>query len=410
MAPDHLNFFQPYRSLPAGHENQLTRALLVVLRMSPMAHAAWLRLVNVELQLQRQAAPVRFDTQTRAVRRAVDSDAPADLISVYLTPERRLDQADGVITESDRGQVLDAVIDYGGELLVVIESKLTDADDWQARAVNTSGARVQLADGQQRVVVLWRELLEAFGALRERDLVTGAEAAVLDDFLTYVEEHFSDLGPFRTLGLCRGQLFRANRRLRQVLADAASDEALPDVYGPRIDLPGEMASFAYLRADTENVELAVYPADTLTQAKAFYRSAVTLAAVAALAGDDWEVVPNFHFGHMRRGFVWTSSELDVDAYLKLWQSEIADASAVTRADWPDYWAWLEEQRIAAPNDYPQFQSDFVDTGRSTATPRPGVRLSRWWTLADAERLDGGTDFTKEVRSALSQVNHALAAR
>ncbi len=33
---EHLNFFIPYENAPAGHENQLTRALLVVLRYSPM--------------------------------------------------------------------------------------------------------------------------------------------------------------------------------------------------------------------------------------------------------------------------------------------------------------------------------------------------------------------------------------
>jgi hypothetical protein len=36
---DPLNFYSPYERLPAGHENQLTRALLVLLRMSPIAHS-----------------------------------------------------------------------------------------------------------------------------------------------------------------------------------------------------------------------------------------------------------------------------------------------------------------------------------------------------------------------------------
>ena len=46
MESDALNFFMPFRRLEPNHENQLTRALLVVLRFSPMAHAAWLRLVG----------------------------------------------------------------------------------------------------------------------------------------------------------------------------------------------------------------------------------------------------------------------------------------------------------------------------------------------------------------------------
>ena len=217
----------PFRRLEPNHENQLTRALLVVLRFSPMAHAAWLRLVARDLDLQR--LPGRdFPTQTRSVRHAGDEDEPADLVSVFLTPEAPL-SGGGVITESDRGQVLDAVIDYGGELLVVVENKVAEDDDRQARELNVTGARVRLADGQEAVVVLWRDVLDAFIALRERNLVAGAEAAVLDDFLVYTEDHFPDLGPFRTLGLAHGNEFRQTRRLRQFLGEAVGLDAFIDV-------------------------------------------------------------------------------------------------------------------------------------------------------------------------------------
>ena len=44
---DTLNFFDPNPDIPAHHENQLTRAFLVVLRMSPAAHQEWLSLEPV---------------------------------------------------------------------------------------------------------------------------------------------------------------------------------------------------------------------------------------------------------------------------------------------------------------------------------------------------------------------------
>ena len=43
---DPLNFFEPYESLPPTHENQPTRAFLVVLKLVPIAHAVWLRMVS----------------------------------------------------------------------------------------------------------------------------------------------------------------------------------------------------------------------------------------------------------------------------------------------------------------------------------------------------------------------------
>ena len=165
----------PFRRLEPNHENQLTRALLVVLRFSPVAHAAWLRLVAPDRQLQHLPA-ASFATQTAPSATPATEDEPAELVSVFLTPEAPL-TGGGVVTESDRAQVLDAVIDYGGELLVVVENKVAEDDDRQARELNINRRAVRLADGQEAVVVLWRDVLEAFIALRERHLVAGAEAA-----------------------------------------------------------------------------------------------------------------------------------------------------------------------------------------------------------------------------------------
>jgi hypothetical protein len=126
VTSDQLNFFSPFERLPPNHENQLTRALLVLLRLSSTAHATWLRFVAPERQLQ--YLPVAtFATQRRALRQA-DPDAEiADLISVFLAPEEPL-SGGGAVTKSDRGQVLDAIIDYDGELLVVVENKIVPAE------------------------------------------------------------------------------------------------------------------------------------------------------------------------------------------------------------------------------------------------------------------------------------------
>jgi len=401
---DALNFFLPFRRLEPNHENQLTRALLVVLRYSPMAHAAWLRLVAPERHLQ-QLPVAEFRTQTRAVRHAEEEGEPADLVSVFLTPEAPLTPGDVVITESDRTQVLDAVIDYGGELLVVIENKVAEDEDRQAREINLRGGRIRLTEGQELVVVLWRDVLEALIALRERDLVAEAEATLLDDFLLYTEDYFPDLGPFRTLRLAHGNWFRQTRRLRQLLGEAVELDATIDYYGPYVETPAGEAVGAktYLRMtdDEEQVELAMYPADTLSQARAFFTDPVAVAGVAKLREQPgWHVGPNFHFGHMQRGYCWTTTKRPVDEYLSLWTNEIHDAGNVPREEWDDYWAWLEEERIATPEDRPEFDGHFTHTQRQTASPRPGLELARRWPLAEAEALDARGALHAQVRSAL----------
>jgi hypothetical protein len=402
---DPLNFFSPYERLPAGHENQLTRALLLLLRMSPVAHVEWLRLAIPERFL-RTLPPAEFDTQRRAVRADGGDDGmeQAELVSVFLAPERPQSGGGGVV-ESDRRQMLDAIIDYG-ELVTVIENKVFEADDLQARQINLDGAGVQLVDGREVVVVVWRDLLEAFTGLRERALVAGAEAALLDDFLTYVEDHFPDLGPFRTLSLCGGVPSRVERRLRQVLGDAANAEAEGSPTGPRVGTPAETVAGrdAYLTVlDGDAIQLALYPADTLGQATEFFKRPATVDGVRALATTEgWSVKPNFYFGHMQRGFCWTTSDIDLEDYLQLWQERTAAESSVAREDWDDYWAWLIDEKIARREDRPEFDRHFTDTARKTAAPRPGLMLARLWPLADAERLDSRGAFAPAVHEALQE--------
>lgn len=405
MARDALNFFRPFRRLEPNHENQLTRALLVVLRLSPIAHTAWLRLAAPDRTIE-QLPSASFDTQVRAVRHASADDDPAALVSVFLTPEEPL-PGDRVVTESDRGQVLDAVIDYGGELLVVVENKVADDNDLQARHLNVTGAKVRIASGQEAVVVLWRDVLEAFHRLRERDLLGGAEAAVLDDFLTYVENHFPLLGPFRTLRLAHGNRSRQHRRLRKVLADATATEAMPSIHGPYATTgAGEtIGANAYLAVsdDEARVELSLYPADTLSQARAFYRSPTAVDRLLALADEPgWEIAPNFHFGHFQRGYCWTTTTRDARDYVELWRQRIDHEGEIPREGWNGYWKWLEAEHIATPEDRDEFDLHFTQTQRQKASPRPGLRVARAWPLADAETLDSRNALADAVRAALDQ--------
>ena len=48
----HLNVFEPYRELSRGHEDQLTRAAMIVLRLVPLARETLLRAIGEPSQSQ----------------------------------------------------------------------------------------------------------------------------------------------------------------------------------------------------------------------------------------------------------------------------------------------------------------------------------------------------------------------
>jgi hypothetical protein len=78
---------------------------------------------------------------------------------------------------------------------MVIENKVAEAADWQARILNLEGSGAQVEPGQERKTVTWPDVIADVMGIVERGLAGGAEAAVLSDFLTYVEDHFA--GPPR---------------------------------------------------------------------------------------------------------------------------------------------------------------------------------------------------------------------
>jgi hypothetical protein len=246
----------------------------------------------------------------------------------------------------------------------------------------------------------------------ERDLAGGAERAILEDFLGYVEDHFVELGPYRTLGLCAGNPFRTGRRLRALLGEAANQEGRIDKWGPTVDLPElpGTASRAYLFSTKGGIELSVYPADTLFQARAFYTRPAAVAALLALASQpEWSVRPNFHFGHMEGGYTWTTTSVNVEDYIELWQDRIGETGAVKREEWEAYWTWLFQEALASPDDCADFHRHFTATNRQSATPRPGLMVVRRWELTQAEALDGQHKLGAEITAALETVTTALAA-
>jgi hypothetical protein len=117
---EHLNFFEPWPSLAGHYENQLTRAFLVVLRFSPAAHQAWLRLVDRDLDLSRLPS-ASFETQTAEITRtdhATDDevDVPIRGLSVLQAADLG-DEITGAVASSERSAIFDGVIAYGTDLV-----------------------------------------------------------------------------------------------------------------------------------------------------------------------------------------------------------------------------------------------------------------------------------------------------
>jgi hypothetical protein len=406
---NHLNFFFPYERAPAWHENQLTRALLVVLRYSPIAHQAWLRLVDPEKNLH-DLSKADFATQRRRILGTDVEISEGEVvpgISVWLAPDAV--QAIPAMKESDRQQVLDGIVNYGNDLVVVIENKI----GWgsvteQPERINLHGSPVRFDENPRSVS--WQKLLGVLSDLVERDLVTGAERLLLSDFLDLVEEHFPLIGPYSTLVRCGDKSFRLERRLDAILGEVVGTDT-SKAKGSR-DLSGTAKiAMAWLQFNRDNLSvcLALYPGDTLSQSRALYSDRSALEAVLALQSEGWRVEPNFHWGFMATGYAWAKTPLRVEKYCDYWVGAIGTTRELGRPEWEGYWAKLKSAQIVDANGKEAFDADFTRSGRQKVHPRPGLFCEYTWSLAEAQRLDARGKFVEKVRERLNQMLVALKA-
>jgi hypothetical protein len=131
---DRLNYFNPYQSKGAWHEDQLTRAFLVVVKMVPLALSVFLDLVRDTQEKLKSEMRIPSMTDLLTNDLAVytqKTELPQNtgrLVSVLMTDEHWTPE--NAVQRSDRGARYDGVLCFDPVWIVVIENKPYSGNIW----------------------------------------------------------------------------------------------------------------------------------------------------------------------------------------------------------------------------------------------------------------------------------------
>jgi hypothetical protein len=419
----HLNVFLPYER-PPHHEDQLTRAAMIVMRALPLARDALLarigahpsaRLPEPEVDMQVRDVPASPALSEAAHELSLDQ-----LISVFLSPDVGLDLSAAEIEERVREQRLDGVLRFGDELVVVIESKIVrEAPFDQARLLRLRGVEIQ----QSKVIGLgWHELLEDWWALLERGLLAPAERVLMEDLIAFTEEHFARLLPFTTLGRAGEHEFRRQRRLMALLREATGIDNVETYRRPWTGATTNLAAAigtkstqrVFLEQQAESLTLGTWPAELKPQAEALYRTGRAQRLIDFLAGhpETWQARPTVHLAFRNAPAaqrLYLHCHLEITEYIHRWSG---DDFAQIRAHHHDHirddlWPWLRKRQYADSEDDRQLEAFLKRLGRREAHLRPGIEMRRIWPWARAVDLDERGALASEVRTAVAELLTAL---
>jgi len=428
----HLNVFEPYRELSRGHEDQLTRAAMIVLRLVPLARETLLQSIGepsqaqlpdcvVDMQATNIVDPSEEGVSNGQVRRG-------RLVSVFLTPDIEPFDVAREITEIDRGQRFDGVLRFDPDLVVVLESKVCRR--WARRnghrvaELNLNGTRFE----QRRTCVLrWHDLLESWWRLAELGVLAPAEQAIVADVLSYAHEDFGQLLPFGTLRRVGSDPVRRKWRLRSLLREATGivperaglvHVRLDVALGVRslqravLDIESTLEDTPTGRTAGERLTLHLWPGELKAQAEHLYAGvhAERLCELIEEDGDGgaWQVRPQPLLGFRNapvRTRVYLTCGLDPAEYARRWQGEDWKRVGAHHRNHilPDLWPWLLERGYASEDDRARLDPFLHALGRRFAHLRPTIHVSRSWEWDEAERLDDEGLLPGEIHAALNRV-------
>ena len=415
----HLNLFEPYRELSRGHEDQLTRAAMIVLRLVPLARETLLHAIGepsqshlpdcvVDMQATNLVDPSEENLATGDVQRG-------RLVSVFLTPDTEPFELAREITDTDDNQRFDGVLRFDPDLVVVLESKVCRR--WARRnghrvaELNLNGTRF----AQRRTSVLrWHDLLESWWRLVELGLLGPAEQAIVKDVLSYAHQDFGQLLPFGTLRRVGGDPVRRKWRLRSLLREATG--IVPERAGlvhVRLDVALGVASLqrAALDIEEERLTLHLWPGELKAQAEQLYAGGRAGSLCELLSGGGpgaWQVKPQPLLGFRNapvRTRVYLTCRLDPAEYALRWQGEDWKRVGAHHRNHilPELWPWLLERGYASESDRARLDPFLHALGRRFAHLRPSIHVSRAWDWNEAERLDDEGLLGGEIHDALNRV-------
>lgn len=150
------------------------------------------------------------------------------------------------------------------------------------------------------------------------------------------------------------------------------------------------------------LELALYPGDTVTQAKAFHGR---VNADKVLAEQNWKVCPNFHFAYMATNLHWCDVSLGIKEYLEFWkrnQNRISQKRRDQEKGFLPLFESLRRDGLLGEHEIPELQKKTTETKRLVINICPGIGLAYRWSMDKAAELDRRGELEKQVYERASE--------
>ena len=329
---DRLNIYNPYESKETNHEDQLTRAYLILLKYSFHAFFAFFDYCRDKFELENKKHSLSllecmekdWTIDTQRGNPEIETDY---LLSILITDKNIKNESP--ISPSDRNARYDGIITFGSKLTMIIENKPKSDYVWFDQ-LNPS--KQNLSEDtivyEESVVLEWKEIIKHLNSLKSVSTISGYEKIMFDDFLSFVDKKFSYLNPYDYFSLCKNDKSLLGRRIENILKSivrGSIEIKYHQGWGYYIDAPFEQITKIGLilyddlgKKNDWSLGLEFHFGQTQNQARSLYNSDINISNLEMF--DDCEWYPVFHVSFMSTTLVTfeSPSSISIKEYTDYW--------------------------------------------------------------------------------------------
>ena len=409
---ERLNCFACFENKADHHEDPLTRAFLLVLRLVPDAHSVFLKIIRKHRSYTRPKLPntkgAIFETQKAKV-----SSPAKRLLSILITGQRYTEEHR--VRKSRRKQVLDGIISYPPNWVFVIENKPEKKHVWRGQLNPNSEINII----EPKLIRLeWREVIAAISGLLKTRRLNPTEQQIVQDFQEYVVQNFEGLNPYDTIEMCRGKAILLEFRCAEIMKQIVGHDCVSYHHGwsTFMSFDGAAQQIA-LRPSEENngeweLELGLAAGDTVEQAKALYEK-LNIKKLLALRHLGWQIKPNFHFGFRQQQLQpYPKNRMSLEKYLRFWMKhaelirQVPTMSKRNRKlkkhESRKYLKILRSTGLLKEYDKESERVAFFSRRRAVNL-RPGINVWYNWSSSVAAKLDLDGGLVADVHRKIKDV-------
>lgn len=409
----YLNIFNSFKNKANYHEDELTRVFLVTIKNITLAQIAFIDMIRDEMLntgcmqvipslTEINSKVISVETQISNSNQLFQAMTGRRLVSIIISDDKLFTERN--ISKSERNAIYDGVIVYDPSWLLIIENKPDVSNVWLEQLNPNIPNEIEIE--KIPVTLSWRKIIERFSSLIEKNMLSGLERNIMNDFLEFIDTEFPQLNPFSKLSICKDNQYLLNKRCIAIMEQINMGEVKyhigwKDYICVNMDSIKQIALSSNFENEEWNIWLEMHPGDTMNQARCFYRN-LNSSKFLGLKSKGWDLSPNMHFSFRASNLVWTNTNISIENYVRYWEDNVDSLGQVCNTEFTEYFKRLESEGMLSTEDWDLLNKNIINTNMQRINVCPGMNIFYWWTKKEATELDNGTKFIDIVKHKIAE--------